>query len=270
MNFTKIGGSFDFSTSEETHKQIQELERIISFEKDNIYFALSQASMKGNILDLGCGPGSTTEIIAKFDACRLVVGIDREPLFIEYASQKNSSYKIEYIVGDCYNIPAEENTFDCCYARYLFQHLKYPLRALSEIKRVVKPHGVIGIHDFDYDLLITNPEIPELKKLKRINAQLKTFQGGDAYVGRKLESYFKRAGISNVSTIFTFTDNRNNKDFMSLFYNPELDNKAFLVNNGLFSEAEYAQLNSSVHNFIKSNDSYFEIGNYFVYGINIK
>ena len=32
MNFTKIGGSFDFSTSEETHKQIQELEGIISFE----------------------------------------------------------------------------------------------------------------------------------------------------------------------------------------------------------------------------------------------
>ena len=89
-----------------------------------------------------------------------VDGVDREPLFIEYASQKNSSYKIEYIVGDCYNIPAEENTFDCCYARYLFQHLKYPLRALSEIKRVVKPHGVIGIHDFDYDLLITDNYMP--------------------------------------------------------------------------------------------------------------
>lgn len=267
---TKIDGSFDFSINNDINKEIQELEKIISFEKENIYTVLNCASMQGKILDLGCGPGSTTEIIANYDPCIQVTGVDREPRFIEYAKNRKNFQKTQYIVGDCYDLPLANNSFDCCYARYLFQHLKYPLKALNEIKRVIKPNGIIGIHDFDYKLLKVEPEIPGLRKLQRFNALVKAFRGGDAFVGGKLEKYFMQVGIKNVSTVITQSNNCKNKDFISLFYNFELDNKNYLIKNGIFSEPEYHQLNSDITNFITNENSFFEICNYFIFGLNDK
>lgn len=269
-SITKISGSFDFSTNDEINKQICELEKIISFERENIYEVLSRSSMNGNILDLGCGPGSTTEIIASYNNCIHVTGVDREPRFIEYANKKTTCQKIQYIVGDCYSLPFEDNTFDCCYARYVFQHLMFPVKALHEIKRVVKSDGIIGIHDFDYELLKITPQISELRKIQRFNSMVKAFSGGDAFVGRKLAGYLEDAGVKNVSTLFTYTNNIKNKEFMTLFYNSELNNKEYLVNNKVLSEDEYNQLTSSILSFISNDESFFEIGNYYVYGVNSK
>lgn len=57
---------FDFRNKKawEHDKQIAELDKVISFEDENIKICLSNSEMQGLCLDLGCGPGTTTEIIA--------------------------------------------------------------------------------------------------------------------------------------------------------------------------------------------------------------
>jgi 2-polyprenyl-3-methyl-5-hydroxy-6-metoxy-1,4-benzoquinol methylase len=70
-------------------------------------FAVSAAEMsfireklagRKRILDLGCGTGNKTELLAEAD--RLVVGLDLDPAMIDLARKKHSGPGLEYRVGD--------------------------------------------------------------------------------------------------------------------------------------------------------------------------
>jgi ubiquinone/menaquinone biosynthesis C-methylase UbiE len=45
--------------------------------------------------------------------------------------------------------PAPDNTFDLVYCRFLLIHLPDPLECLREMRRVLKPDGIIFVEDGD-------------------------------------------------------------------------------------------------------------------------
>lgn len=264
-----LKGSFNFTNTSEMNiqKMINELLRTVSFEQENIYRCLQQAKFYGKVLDLGCGPGGSTQILAKYESVDCVYGVDIEPRFIEYAKKYMCGKHTEYYVGDCYKIPFPDNFFDCCYSRYVFQHLAAPEAALEEIRRVVKPGGMIGIHDVDYDLVTHFPPVPYASKIKKINYLIKKYQGGDIYIGRKLERLMRLSGVESVQTIMTQTDSRNDSSFIDLFINSE-NNRDFLIEHQLMKPYEIDSFLENARKLSKDPTAYFCVGNYFVYGRN--
>lgn len=92
------------------------------------------------ILDLGCGFGTDSIILAKF--ARLVIGVD----ILNYKEWKFfKSKKIRFLEADSAKLPFNDNTFDGVYLKDLLHHIKAVDKTLEEIKRVTKPGGSIVI-----------------------------------------------------------------------------------------------------------------------------
>jgi ubiquinone/menaquinone biosynthesis C-methylase UbiE len=89
----------------------------------------------GKILDAGCGVGFLGECLASEN----LWGID-----ISYKMVERAKYRMERVsVGDVENLPYEDNSFDCIFARSLVHHLPHPQVGVRELFRVLKVGGMI-------------------------------------------------------------------------------------------------------------------------------
>jgi len=124
-----------------------------SFKRRNIYIvARYQLILKlikeeihhNNILDLGCGDGVLSYLLAKKGA--EVKGIDNSEEAIKIAKQKCRDMKnVEFLLASAYELPFSDNNFEFVVVSEVLEHLKYPESALSEIKRVWNKKGKIMI-----------------------------------------------------------------------------------------------------------------------------
>lgn len=96
------------------------------------------------ILDLGCGDGVLSYLFAKNGA--EVIGIDSSEEAIKFAKEKCKDLKtIDFLSASVYDLPYEDRRFDYIVCSDVIEHLKYPLKMLSEIKRVCNSEGKIII-----------------------------------------------------------------------------------------------------------------------------
>lgn len=96
------------------------------------------------ILDVGCGTGYFTRLLTRGDESVQAVGIDLEEPFIRYAREAAAALPIEFLVGDALNLPFEDDSFDLVTSHTFFTSISDPVRAMDEMKRVLKPGGMIA------------------------------------------------------------------------------------------------------------------------------
>ncbi|MDI6824228.1 MAG: methyltransferase domain-containing protein [Bacillota bacterium] len=76
-----------------------------------------------------------------------VVGIDREPRQVERArtlAAERGAANVEFRVGNIYELSFPDASFDAAFAHNVLERLSDPLRALREMRRVLRPGGVVG------------------------------------------------------------------------------------------------------------------------------
>ncbi len=95
------------------------------------------------VLDIGCGAGHGSNMLSK--KYKKVYGVDISEEAIEYAKSNWATNNIEFVVGSAMDIPFPDSTFDAVSAFEVFEHLTDWRKFLSEIKRVLKPGGVVYI-----------------------------------------------------------------------------------------------------------------------------
>ncbi len=102
-----------------------------------------EARGKGAVCDLGCGPGQVGAWL--YDHCDLkeVFGIDLSPNFI--AEAKKLHPQLTFQQGDMLHLNLPDDTFAGITAFYCLIHIPHDqiVDALKEIKRVLKPGGVL-------------------------------------------------------------------------------------------------------------------------------
>src|SRR5215475_3742418 len=102
------------------------------------------------LLDCGCGPGSITVDLARTVAPSEAVGIDlREDALAQgrALALERGIANVTFEAASVYQLPYPDGSFDAAFACAVLQHLAAPLAALQEMRRVLKPGGVIGIVD---------------------------------------------------------------------------------------------------------------------------
>lgn len=152
-------------------------------------------------LDCGCGPGTITRDIAHRIAPGRVIGLDFNADQIAFATrdaQAQSIANIEFRQGSAYALPFEDNHFDAAFSHALLEHLKEPVRALAEFRRVLKPGGILGICTPDWGGFLLAPPSEKLLLAFEAYKQLQNRNGGDVYCGHKLGLYLEAAGFEGI------------------------------------------------------------------------
>jgi len=98
------------------------------------------------ILDIGCGIGGLSlEIMDKTEAAEWV-GIDTAMDRIATASKLEKPASMKFHVGNAEHLKFPDNSFDGIFCNMAFQQFKDPLKALEEMRRVLKDGGAAIIN----------------------------------------------------------------------------------------------------------------------------
>lgn len=102
--------------------------------------ALRNADPRSIVLDAGCGTGLLLEKLS--DDC-LSVGLDVSISMLRIALAKGVSSPL--VLGDVEEAPFRSSAFNTCYAITVLQLTEDQHKTLSELKRVLKPGGVLVV-----------------------------------------------------------------------------------------------------------------------------
>ncbi|MBI2144957.1 glycosyltransferase [Candidatus Woesearchaeota archaeon] len=102
----------------------------------------ARISPESVVADIGCGPGV---LISQLPKNKLTVAVDVSEQTVKFATDLNKKMgrNVKGVVALAEKLPFKDNTFDCVFMIEVIEHMPRELeaRALSEVKRVLKPGG---------------------------------------------------------------------------------------------------------------------------------
>ncbi len=101
-------------------------------------------------LDVGCGTGAITKLILENYQPEAIISIDSSSDFISRAQESISDPAIQFRVGLAQSLELESNSIDTVVSGLVLNFLPQPKAAVSEMLRVTKPGGKIGVFVWDY------------------------------------------------------------------------------------------------------------------------
>src|SRR5262245_53822696 len=117
----------------------------------NAYLSEIQLPNAARVLDVGCGTGAATRVLAEMPGVREVVGVDPSPVFVEKARALGTSLpQLSFHTGDGRTIPFEGASFDLVVFHTTLCHVPDPEKALLEARRVLRAGGWLAVFDGDY------------------------------------------------------------------------------------------------------------------------
>jgi ubiquinone/menaquinone biosynthesis C-methylase UbiE len=154
------------------------------------------------LLDVGCGQGTITlglaETVAHVDAAD-----PAEEAFADarhYAAEHEIK-NVEFRVGSVYGLDFPDDYFDACLCHSILETLDRPLDGLIEIKRILKPGGVLGVACVEYGgLILAGPSHELLRRFYATREQVWLLENtADPYRGRQLRGLLERARFDRVT-----------------------------------------------------------------------
>lgn len=100
-------------------------------------------------IDLGCGPGYTTELVQRVLRPALAIGVDRSPALLAIALRRTRAdgTSLRFEEHDLSNVPLSVPRADLMYCRYLLTHLSDPTRVLRGWAESLAEGGVLVLEE---------------------------------------------------------------------------------------------------------------------------
>ena len=100
-------------------------------------------------LDVGCGNGAFTEVLIARCAPTAVSAIDPSAAQLSYARTRPGAKLAEFRVGDAQALPYPDRSFDAAAMALVISFVPDPIKAVTEMMRVVRPGGWVAAYMWD-------------------------------------------------------------------------------------------------------------------------
>ncbi len=107
------------------------------------------STMPQVVLDLGCGPGYTTHLVADTSGCVCAIGLDSSEHFITLATQ-NATERIAFVRHDITQIPFPTGPGDLIFCRMLLTHLRDPQSVIERWGTQLRPQGLLLLEEVEW------------------------------------------------------------------------------------------------------------------------
>ncbi len=153
------------------------------------------------VLDFGCGPGTISMGLAKAVAPGELHGIDMEASQIEMARSAAAAgghANAFFRTGDATDLPFEDGSFDIAHCHAVLMHVPDTQAALAEVKRVLRPGGMLSTREMVGHATFFEPEVEDLSGAMETFLKLLRANGGHPRMGCELKRILLESGFSDI------------------------------------------------------------------------
>ena len=171
---------YTFGTDEPAAQRLEEIARF--FNPPGVAFIRNYVDGPvASAIDLGCGPGHTTDMLSSAIECPYVYGLDTSSGFLKMAVERFP--RCTFVEHDIAVTPFPVQA-EIMYVRFLLSHLPDVVGLVRRWTTQLLAGGKLFIEELEG----VDPEVPVFKEYFAVNEALVASQGASLYVGKLLSA----------------------------------------------------------------------------------
>jgi len=173
-----------------------------------------------SILDVGCGMCHWSRLIANFlNPGTKIVAVDNDPKWSKEIDEVHDEFAKKSMIfsiekADACSLPFPDNSFDAVTCQTVLIHIKDPLKAIKEMKRVLRPGGILFCAEPNNiascllkDSVSADNSIEEIIESVKYGLVIEKGKiksgNGDNSLGDLVPGLFEQAGLSDIKTFLS-------------------------------------------------------------------
>ncbi len=179
----KSGEHYTFGDTDLAAERLSLLARVFEPSSRRLLGALSNPA--GDLAaDLGCGPGSSTRLLAEQVATVRVVGLDQSARLVSQAIREQATTRVSFLQCDVSLPPFALPAADLLYSRFLLTHLRDPAEVVRAWARVARPNALLVLEETAFMV----GEHPAFPRYYALVDRMQAHYGQRMYIGRELSA----------------------------------------------------------------------------------
>lgn len=184
----------------------EEQDRLFKQARVHEEIIFSQIDFSGcqSILEVGSGVGAQTQILLERNPQAVIQCVDASPAQVARAREalktEVAGGRVKIDQGDALHLAFSDNTFDGAFLCWILEHVPNPVGILNEVRRALKPGGIIYCNEVLNATFYLHPYSPATLKYWFEFNDYQWSLKGDPFVGGKLANYLMQAGYQNITT----------------------------------------------------------------------
>jgi ubiquinone/menaquinone biosynthesis C-methylase UbiE len=196
------------------------------------------------VVEIGCGPQGCLDLLADAVGAKgSVVGVEVSEHAVELARRFLSERRItnaEVRQGDAKATGLPRGSFDLATARLVLVNVPEPEKIVAEMVALVKPGGVVALHEADWVVHVCDPPLAAWDRLMQALEAYSKANRIDLFVGRRIRRMLLGAGLVDVHAnplIHVYGPGNSRRPIFLQFVQNLRDR---IIAEGLISEGEFA------------------------------
>jgi SAM-dependent methyltransferase len=154
------------------------------------------------VIEIGCGPRGCLGLLSRrVGPTGQVVGVERSAEQVERARHfvsDTGATNVDVLDADARAIPLPDATFDLATARLVLVNVPRPEQIVAEMIRLVRPGGVIALHEPDSTAQRCDPPLAAQTRLLEVLDAYAERNGIDRSIGLRVPRMLREAGLLDV------------------------------------------------------------------------